>query len=54
MKDGQLRLTIDDTYEDDALQLDIWLNEQDMPKHAEIVYDGRKILSLNVTEFRIM
>ena len=54
VEDGQLRLTIDDTYKEDALQLDIWLNEQDMPKHAEIVYDGRKILSLNVTDFRIM
>ena len=54
VEDGQLRLTIDDTYEDDALQLDIWLNEQDVPKHAEIVYGGRKILSLDVTEFRFV
>lgn len=54
VEDGQLRLTIDDSYEEDALQLDIWLDGQDMPKRAEILYDGRQILSLHVTDFRIV
>ncbi len=48
----QIRLTIDDSYEDDALQLDIWL-EGDIPVRAEILYDGRRILSLTVTNFEI-
>ncbi len=52
-KDGdQIRLTIDDSYEDDALQLDIWL-EGGTPVRAEILYDGRRILSLAVTNFEI-
>ena len=48
-----LRLTIDDSYEDDALHLDIWLNGDNVPVRAEILYDGRKILSLTVTNFEI-
>lgn len=49
-----LRLTIDDSYEDDALQLDIWLNSQNQPVQADILYDGRRILSLTVTDFQIL
>lgn len=49
-----VHLTIDDSYEEDALQLDIWLNSQDVPIRAEIVYDGRRILSLAVSNFQIM
>lgn len=47
-EEGGLRLTVDDSYEDDALTLDIWLDEQNMPKRAEILCDGRRILTLTV------
>jgi len=47
-----LRLSIDDSYEEDALHLDIWLNGDNIPEYAEIVYDGRRILSLDVENFR--
>lgn len=53
-KDGLLRVTIDDTYEEDALQLDIWLNGENMPVRAEILYDGVRILSLEVENFEIL
>lgn len=43
-----IRLTINDSYEEDALTLDIWLNEQDLPERAEILFDGRRILTLQV------
>ena len=52
-EDNQIRLTIDDSYEDDALQLDIWLDGDDLPARAEILYDGRKILSLHISNFQI-
>lgn len=52
-EEEQVRLTIDDSYEDDALQLDIWLDGGDLPSRAEILYDGRKILSLSVSNFQI-
>lgn len=48
-----LRLTIDDTYEEDALHLDIWLDAENSPVQADILYDGRRILSLAITDFRI-
>lgn len=54
IEDGSLRLTIDDSFEDDALQLDIWMDEQDIPKRAEILYDGKRILSLDVKSFVIV
>lgn len=48
-----LRLTIDDSYEEDALHLDIWLNADNTPVRADILYDGRRILSLSIADFRI-
>lgn len=49
----QLRLTIDDRYEDDALQTDIWLSSDDIPLRCEILYGGRRILTLSVSNFQI-
>ena len=53
-EDGDLlRVTIDDSYEDDALQLDIWLDSEDNPVQADVVYDGKRILSIAVSNFVI-
>lgn len=49
-----LHLTIDDSYEEDALQLEIWLNEADVPVQGEIVYDGRRILTMKIENFLIV
>lgn len=49
-----LRLSLDDSYEEDALHLDIWLNEQNIPLRAEILFDGRRILSMEVVNFAIL
>lgn len=46
-----LRLSIDDSYEDDALHLDIWLDAQNIPKTAEIFWQGRRLLSVTVANF---
>ena len=51
---GQMRLSIDDSYEKDALHLDIWLDQEDLPKQAEIFWRGRRVLSVTVTNFRFM
>lgn len=51
-KEGDLlRLAIDDSYADDALHLDIWLNDKDVPIRGEILWQGRRILSLEVKNF---
>lgn len=46
-----LKLTIDDSYEEDALKLDIWLTEEDTPIRAEFLWDERRILSMDVKNF---
>lgn len=54
-EDGALlRVTIDDSFEDDALQLDIWLDGENIPVRGEILYEGRRILSLTVSDFTIV
>lgn len=53
MEEELLRLTIDDSYEEDALQLDIWLNGENLPVRADILYDGRRILAMDVGNFQI-
>lgn len=54
LEEGNLRLTMDDTYEEDALHLDIWMGENRMPVRADILYDGRRILSLEVEGFSFL
>lgn len=53
-EDGMLRVTIDDSYQEDALQLDIWITEEDSPVRAEILHNGSRILSLSVGKFRFL
>ena len=52
-EEGMLRVSIDDSYEDDALHLEIWLDEADCPKEAEIYWQGRRLLTVSVTNFRM-
>ena len=49
-----LRLAIDDSYEADALHLDIWLGEGDLPVRGEILWQGRRLLSITVTNFTFL
>lgn len=52
-EEGMIRLTMDESFEDDALQLDIWLNEKNLPVRGEILFRSRRILSLDVENFVI-
>jgi len=50
--DGDLtRLTVQDSYQRDALHLDIWLNGEDQPVRSEILWQGRRILTLQIENF---
>ena len=52
--DGEnLMVTINDSYEDDALTLDVWLNGENVPIRGEILYDGRRIVTMDIENFRI-
>lgn len=48
------RITIDDSYEADALQLDIWLDAYDTPVQAEVIWQGRRVLSMQIRNFVIV
>ncbi len=45
------RITIDDSYDDDALKLDITLNGEKIPSFVEIYWKNRRILTLEVKSF---
>jgi hypothetical protein len=53
VEDNQIRLSIDDTYDNEPLRLDIWLNDDQKPSRADILCDGRRILTLTVSKFEI-
>lgn len=51
-KDGEhTLLTIYDSYEDDALQIEVWLDEQNLPIQAEILFQGRRVVTIVVKDF---
>lgn len=52
--DGGYRLTVDDSYADQAMQVDIWLDENDQPTGAEILWQGRRILTVKVESFAFL
>ena len=54
LEEDLMRVSIDDSYRDDALRLDIWFTDDNLPKHAEILWADRRILSLEVTRFEIL
>jgi hypothetical protein len=54
MEEDMLRASIDDSYKEDALRLDVWFVDEDIPYRAEILWADRRILSLEVTNFEIL
>ena len=50
-ENGSLRVSIDDSYEDKALHLDIWLGEGDVPNRCELYWEGRRLLTMLVKNF---
>lgn len=53
MEENLLHVTVNDDYEDDALMLDIWL-EGECPVRADILHDGKRILSVQVENFVLL
>ena len=51
---GVLRLSLDDSYQEDAAHLDVWLGEKDHPSRGEIFWEGRRILTLDVGDFAFL
>ena len=54
-KEGdRLRVSIDDSYEADSLHLDVWLGDGDLPVNAEVFWQGRRLLSILVTNLKLL
>ena len=47
------RLTIDDSFAEDALKLDIFLGQDNLPESVDIYWKNRRILALSVISFVI-
>ncbi len=51
--DDGYQISIDDSYEEDALRLNIWI-QGDVPVSAEIFWQGRRFLTLSVEDFAFL
>lgn len=49
-----LRIQIDDSYAQNNIQLEVWVDETLNPVRGEILWKGRRILSIDVTDFVIL
>ena len=52
-EESLIHITVDDSYAEDALTLDIWMEETLNPIRADILHNGKRILSLEVESFVI-
>ena len=53
-KEGeQIRILAKDSYQERALHVDIWLEPGAVPCRSEILYNGRRILTLEIQNFRL-
>lgn len=50
-KKDYAHLIIDDSYEEDALQLDVYLTAEHIPEQADILWRGKRYLSVSVKNF---
>lgn len=53
--DGDLfRAQIDDSFKDNPMQVDVWFDSADIPVRAEVLWDGKRIMSVIVKNFVIL
>ncbi len=45
------KIIIDDSYAQNPLQVDLWLDSVDTPKGCEIMWQGRRIMSIKIKSF---
>ena len=53
-EDGEyVRLTVDDTFQSEDIVLELWLRDT-TPEYAEIVWQGRNVVCITISEFRFL
>ena len=54
-KEGELlRLSVNDSYAENALRLEVWLDTSMVPQNAEIYRQGRRALSMTIKDFHFV
>lgn len=54
-REGELlRVGINDSYGEKSLRLDVWLDTQNIPVNAEVLWNGKRFLAITVEDFTIM
>jgi hypothetical protein len=53
-EDDLLRITLHDSYREDALQLEVWLDGSNVPVQAEILWRSRRVLTLEIKDFQFV
>lgn len=48
------KLTIDDTFNQNVFQVDIWLDAASSPQRCEILWEGRRCMSIDIRNFKIL
>ena len=51
VEEEYLHIVLDDSFAEDALQVDVWLDEKHMPVRGDILHNGIRILSADVENF---
>lgn len=54
LEDQLLRITVDDSYEEDALMLDIWIGSDNSPVQADVYENNKRILTISVSNYRLL
>lgn len=49
--DSLLHILAQDSYANESMEMDIWLSDKNIPVGAEMVWKGKRILTLNVKNF---
>lgn len=52
--DAGYYIQIDDSYEDNSLQLDVWADHNVIPLNVEMFWMGRRILSITIENFTLL
>ena len=52
--DNGIKVMLNDSYEDDAFHLYVWLNAQNVPYAAEIYWEGVRVMTLKISEFSFL
>ena len=53
-EEDKIHVQAKDSYDEGALLVDFWLDENNLPLRSEVLYRGRKILTVELENFRLV